>query len=262
MIRGVENIFKKSCIGNVREIAGVAGRVLIDIVYPPRCPLCEKIILAVPGRKRTGACSACIKKIGFIQSPRCFKCGKQLSRDEQEYCTDCRKAKHVYDRGVAALEYTSGLRMSLHRFKYKCRREYADFYAQMIQYQCGEIIQRWNPDVIMPVPMYAAKKRARGYNQAELIADRLGEYMHLTVDSRSLIRCRRTKAMKDLGKLDRLKNVHNAFKTSSNVLKYKKVLLVDDIYTTGTTIDACAAVLKRAGVQKVYYVSLSIGNGF
>lgn len=128
--------------------------------------------------------------------------------------------------------------------------------------QCGALIRQWDVDVIMPVPMYKGKERVRGYNQAALLAGGLGRRMGVAVDCTGLVRVRKTRPMKELNDVERFHNLENAFKIRPNVIKYNHILLVDDIYTTGATIDACTAVLKAAGAKKVYYVSLCIGNGF
>lgn len=208
------------------------------------------------------ACRECVKKLRLINSPRCMKCGKQLESMEQEYCCDCKKRSHAFERGAGAASYSETLRLSVHRFKYKCRREYAPFYAWLIYKQCESLIGQWDIDVIIPVPMYERKKKIRGYNPAELIAEELGKLTGIEVDSKILIRTRNTQPMKELNDIERSKNLQNAFKINQSVLEYKHILLVDDIYTTGYTIDACADALRGAGTEKVYYTSLCIGNGF
>ena len=99
-------------------------------------------------------------------------------------------------------------------------------------------------------------------NQAELIAEALGKATGIPVDTQSLERTVKTVPMKELDNVQRRKNLENAFNVARNIVKYKKVLIVDDIYTTGATLDACATILKSAGVAKVYGLSLCIGNGF
>lgn len=235
--------------------------VLINALYPARCPLCEKILSSTRG-KRQLVCKTCMEKLPLIISPRCMKCGKQLDKMERELCQDCEKKDHVFERGVAAAAYSDELRASMHRYKYKARREYTEFYAKLMEMQCGDLIRRWKVDVILPVPMYRYKERVRGYNQAALLAQALGERMNIPVDSTLLVRTRNTKPMKELDDRERLKNIQNAFKIRQSVIRYNHILLVDDIYTTGSTIDACAVCLKQAGAQKVYYASLCIGNGF
>lgn len=113
----------------------------------------------------------------------------------------------------------------------------------------------------MPIPIHYKRRVKRGYNQAEILASRLGEYINIPINSKCLVRQSNTKPQKDLSVSERKQNLENAFKIVDNVVKYRKVILIDDIYTTGSTIDECAKVLLSAGVDKVYYISLSIGTG-
>lgn len=230
---------------------------LIDVFYPKKCPFCEQVI----GRNEL-TCEECIDSLNYISSPRCLKCGKAIHNIQQEYCSDCNRKKHIFDRGVAAVMYSDDMRASMHRFKYNCQRNYGEAYAHIIYDSCGFIIKHWNIDAIIPVPMYEKKKRVRGYNQAEIIAVELGKIMNKPVISDALIRTVNTKPMKELDDIERTKNLQKAFILGKSMIKYRQVLLVDDIYTTGTTIDECSAVLKSSGVKKVYYVSMCIGDGF
>lgn len=233
----------------------------VEILYPSTCAICGQ----VPDRtndEKVYACEKCIKKLLYIESPRCLKCGKPVDNDETEICYDCSRTKHLYSQGVGVWAYTNEIKQSIYRFKYHNKREYGEFYGQEIKKQYGSIIQGWGADVLVPVPLHKSKLRKRGYNQAEIIAVSLGEKMGIPVAPDVLCRKKKTSAQKELNDKERLKNLENAFIITDNDVKYNKVILVDDIYTTGTTIDACARVLMEAGVKEVYYVSLCIGKGF
>ena len=128
--------------------------------------------------------------------------------------------------------------------------------------RCGMMIRRWSPDVIIPVPIHISRLKMRGYNQAGLIAEALGRIVGIPIDEEALVRVIKTAPMKELSNRERVKNLQNAFQADEKVVRYKKVLIVDDIYTTGATFDACAAVLKQAGVREVYGISLCVGDGF
>ena len=128
--------------------------------------------------------------------------------------------------------------------------------------RCGRMIRMWSPDVIIPVPIHISKYKERGFNQAGLIAQALGRAMQIPVDEEYLVRIVKTQPMKELSNRERIKNLQNAFQVREKVVRYRKVLIVDDIYTTGATFDACAAVLKDAGVSQVYGISLCVGDGF
>lgn len=235
---------------------------IIRMLYPKRCPVCDDILPDAPLIEGRNICLKCNEKLHYITSPRCYICGKQLYYANDEYCADCKNKKHFFKQGVGVFGYDERIKASMYRFKYSNRREYAKFYGEAIVSRYGHLIRSWNPEVVIPVPMYRIKKLQRGYNQAELVATEVGNLLQIAVENRLLVRVRATKAMKELDDEERIKNLQNAFKLSKNIVKYKKVLLIDDIYTTGATIDACSEILIRAGVEEVFFVSVCIGNGF
>lgn len=237
------------------------GRMAINAVFPPACPGCGKA-LGYDGGVREHVCSECAVKLKYIQEPRCLKCGKEIDSEEMEYCHDCKIHIHQYVQATAVYAYTDIIQQSIYRFKYQNKREYAAFYAEEIKRQCGTQIGQWSPDVIVPVPLHASKYRKRGYNQSALIAGEMSRIFGISMDEQLLIRSKKTIPMKELNNEERVKNLENAFICPLNVVKYKKAVIVDDIYTTGATMDACARVLKNAGVQEVYGVCLCIGKGF
>ncbi len=229
---------------------------IINSIFPKTCPVCDKVIA-----HDEYICRKCVPKIHYIGEPKCKKCGKQLSNKEIEYCNDCSKKKHFYNNGLAVFLYDDIISKSIYRFKYHNRRTYAQFYGKAIADNNGSQIKQWGAQVIVPIPIHEKKLIKRGYNQAELIARELGRNIGIKVDEKILVRVINTKPQKEMNKADRKKNLENAFKIATNVVEYKKVILVDDIYTTGSTIDECTLALKAAGVEQVYFVSLSIGAG-
>lgn len=235
---------------------------IVRILYPKRCPVCEEILPDIPGMSSWNVCEKCNKKLHYIHSPRCFICGKQLYDAKEEYCSDCKTKTHIFTQGVGVFGYDEQIKDVIYRFKYSQKKEYAKFFADSIVIRYGHQIRRWNIDAVIPIPLHWLKYLKRGYNQAELIAKEISHLLDIPLDSGLLIRNRFTKPMKELNDEERVKNLENAFQLSANIVKYKKVLLVDDIYTTGATIDACSSVLKQAGVEQVYFASVCIGNGY
>lgn len=235
---------------------------VIGMLYPKRCPVCENIIPDTPRHVNRFVCVPCNTKLSYISPPKCMKCGKQLYAENDEYCTDCKTKPHEFTQGIGVFSYDKNIKNAMYRFKYSNKREYAKFFGGVLAARYGYLIRRWNVEAVIPVPLYRTKYLKRGYNQAELIAQELSKQTGIAVDSKLLIRCRKTRAMKELNDEERVKNLQNAFKLSENIVKYKKVLLVDDIYTTGATMDACTGVLKAGGVKEVYCAGICIGNGF
>ena len=162
------------------------------------------------------------------------------------------------------MKYDQNMSRSISAFKYKGKKEYADFYVDEILKAYEDIFRRSKLDVLVPVPIHKTKYRERGYNQAELIATGIGQKLKIAVDIHLLQRIRKTLPQKELDDKERLKNLEQAFVLNRKEMKetYHKVLLVDDIYTTGSTIEACAKLLMDAGVREVMYTSICIGQGY
>ncbi len=233
-----------------------AADVCIQLLFPLRCPVCDDIVTPF-GEK---ICLGCMKKLKVISPPRCLKCGKKLEEEEQEYCHDCSIRKHVFLRGRALYEYGS-IAPAIYRFKYGNRREYADFFGEEIARYLGDEIQRMHPDALIPIPLHPARRRKRGYNQAELLAKAISRYTGIPVYDKILIRVKNTVPLKKLNPQERQNNLKKAFHIRGNDVKLKTIILIDDIYTTGSTMDAAAAALLAAGAEKIYFITLSCGSG-
>lgn len=230
---------------------------LLSIFFPRRCPICDEAILY--GEK---ICGMCATKVIYIKEPVCKKCGKQLENERSEYCGDCGRKKHSFEQGKAVFSYQKDIKRSMYRFKYSGRREYADFFAEEAAKRYGAWLRRRGIEVIVPVPMYAAKKRSRGYNQAEVFARALGKETMLPVENKLVTRVKNTLPQKSLNDIQRKDNLKGAFQVRTNIVKYSKILLVDDIYTTGATIDAITEMLKMSGAKEVYFLSICVGEGY
>ena len=230
---------------------------MLEILYPRRCAVCDEI--EVTGK---GICPLCKDKVHVAGEPACKKCGKPLVDERKEFCTDCGKKHHVYTQGKAVFVYEGGIRNSMYRFKYGNKREYAEFYSDAAIEKYGTWLKRTEAEVLIPVPMFPRKKRLRGYNQAEVFAQALGRKTGIPVERHLIKRVRNTTPQKELNDLQRRSNLKNAFQLTSDIVKYKKVVLVDDIYTTGSTMDEISKTLKESGVKKIYYICISIGEGY
>ena len=176
------------------------------------------------------------------------------------FCHDCNSKAHNYDRGMALFAYP-GVADSIYRFKYRGRQEYAAYYGERMAYMLGSRIASLHPDALIPVPIHPSRKRARGYNQAEVLAKEIGRNLNIPVDTTLIKRVRKTAPMKDLSVQERQNNLKKAFKICHNDVKLSTIIIIDDIYTTGSTIDAMAYELRQAGIKHIYFAALAIGNG-
>ena len=226
-----------------------------QLLFPLRCPVCDKPVRPFG----ESICPECMWKKKMLTAPYCMKCGKKIS-DDEEFCGDCRKVNHAFVRGRALYEYES-VASSIYRFKYGGRQEYGDFFGGELACYLGNIIREIKPDVLIPIPLHKSRRRRRGYNQAALLARALGRRMGIPVWENYLIRIRKTVPLKRLNPKQRQNNLKKAFIISRNDVKLKTVILVDDIYTTGSTMDEAAKTLLDSGVEKVYFVALACGAG-
>lgn len=212
-------------------------------------------------------CTSCTHTLTIITEPRCKKCSKPMDNEEKEYCHDCKRNKHHYIRGCSVWVYDEAMKKSIADFKYKGRKEYADYYVAKITDKYSEYINRIHPDVLVPIPIHGKKERQRGYNQADILAKGIGKKLSIPVSSHLLQRDKYTLPQKELSNTERLKNLEKAFSFSKKEyekidLSIHKVMLIDDIYTTGSTIEACTKILNGQGIKEVYFLSLCIGKGF
>lgn len=229
----------------------------ITILYPRTCPVCGEILKI----DKLQICKECKKKINYIAEPLCKKCGKQLINLEQEFCFDCSSKEHKFTRGLALYRHDEWIRKSIYRFKYHNKREYAKIYANEIVLQYEERIRQWNADYLVPIPLHKSKLRTRGYNQAEDLCKELSKLLQIPMEKNCVLRIKKTLPQKELNDKQRKNNLKNAFKIGEIDVKLKKVILVDDIYTTGATIDSVAQVLIHSGVSDIFFITISIGEG-
>lgn len=197
-----------------------------------------------------------------VREPRCYRCSKPLVGNEEEYCYDCASKKHSYDRGIGIFPYGTVLSKSLYQLKYHQRQEYGRFYGRYAAAYAGESIRAWKIEAVVPVPLHRRRMEQRGYNQAEIIARELAGCLNLPLDTGAVRRVLNTRPQKELDDKERRQNIRKAFICTKESLPWKSVLVVDDIYTTGSTIDGVSIALKRAGVSEVYFLTIAIGAGF
>lgn len=234
------------------EIWKTAKHNMIEALFPRRCPVCGDVV-DVP---KAWICPDCIGELQIIQEPVCKICGRPLHDELAEHCNNCQRHRYSFEYGMVLMEYNAVAANSMAAIKYHGAREYLEYYAVEVVKQYGEAIRRLQPDAIVPVPVHAARLRKRGYNQAGVLADLLGTYLDIPVYEDALIRNKKTVALKELGAADRLKSLECAFCAKNIPEELRTVLLVDDIFTTGATMEACTRALKSGGVERVYVFAL------
>ena len=264
------------------------------ILFPLRCPVCDKIL--TPEEVERGIHSICREKLLFVQGPVCMHCGKSLKNMEhtaqtktayfieahaEEFCTECQRKGYVrtsfyaksanypqnnkvhrpcISQGKAIYFYRGEMKKTMYRFKYGNRRSYARYFAQEAIRVYGDWIRQQRIDVIVPVPMFWKKQRRRGYNQAESFGKELSRLLEIPLETKLVQRVKDTIPQKELGETERKNNLENAFQIKKNIVQYKYILLVDDIYTTGSTVEAVARELFQKGVREIFVLSICIGE--
>lgn len=229
-------------------------------IFPPRCPVCGG--LRIPWESST--CPDCAGVLRRIAGPVCFRCGKEIGDETREYCDACKETSSSMERNFAVWHYDKAMKRSIAGFKYEGRKEYADFYVRHMAGEQGRYLSHYGVTALIPVPISLKRSRYRGFNQAELLADKLAKELGMECVP-LLKRVKNTLPQSSLSGTERKKNLIGAVRMDEEVLKRIKhlpeaVAIVDDIYTTGSTMSVCADVLKAGGISRVYGVCVCIGS--
>lgn len=224
-------------------------RTFLDLLFPPRCVGCRKV--------GGWLCLECRSAIEFLKPPLCPRCG--LPTAKGALCLRCQRASLQID-GVRSVAFFGGpLREAIHRLKYSNSQDLAVPLGEMMALYWREV--PFPADVIVPVPLHTRRLRERGYNQAALLARELGKGVGLPVLEDAMVRVRDTSPQVDLNAEERKENVREAFHCPTDRLASQSVLLVDDVYTTGATLEACTLALKQRGVRTVWALTLARATG-
>lgn len=244
---------------NVRRMAGAVVDQIASLVYPPRCAVCDRVLQV----GQSMHCPGCLEHLRPVKAPLCGKCGKPLA-EETTYCTDCAQKQTKFLYGYGMFVYDQALQTSILRFKYHGRREYAAFYAFQMYQKYGSWLAANQIQALVPVPVHKNRFRKRGYNQAALLARELGRLADIPVREDLVLRCRDTLPQKQMGgAMNRLANLREAFcpgEIRAGHTGLQRVVLIDDIYTTGSTIEACAQVLCALKIPAVFFLTIGIGE--
>jgi ComF family protein len=255
--------------------------IILDTIFPAKCLVCSRLFEPADIRRATNAaaeitdtfaeshrllaaycCPDCVRSFMAISSPLCSCCGIMFkSRQGRDHlCGDCITQPKEFRIARAAVAYDHQLMAVMHRFKYAGKIQLAGPLGGLVRDAYMRYWDRETVDLILPVPLHTIKFRKRGFNQSYLLIRRwkskpapmVAEVFDVPVSTDVLIRSKATVSQTGLGRQQRLKNIKGAFrvKTPEKVIA-KKVLLVDDVYTTGATVNECARVLLKAGAERV-----------
>jgi ComF family protein len=248
---------------------------LASVLFPAPCLICDETLTTV---SRIPICDRCFDKFERIVDPLCACCGRPLAATgvpttvsiaptgESVFghklelrCRLCRANFYAFDRARSFAIYNRALSEAVLLLKYEQVIPLADWFGARLAQIATESLAEWRPDVVVPVPLHRDRRRERGYNQAELIAKRVARRIKVRLASNLLIRVKPRPPQLVLSRAEHWKSVRGAYATPERMKIDKlRVLLVDDVLTTGATLDACSRVLKRAGASAVF--GLTVGR--
>ena len=218
---------------------------ILDFLFPPRCVGC--------GARDEWFCRQCRASVPRVCPPLCQRCGRPVQKGS--LCFLCRAGDLHIDGIRAPLFFEGKLRRAIHDFKYEGTLALAAPLAQiLVAYQQQHALPA---DLIVPVPLHPDREAERGYNQAGLLASALGQALNLPVADAALVRTRPTPPQVGLSASERQVNVAGAFQARKRCVTGRRVLLIDDVCTTGSTLEACSRALKAEGARSVWGLTLA-----
>lgn len=227
---------------------------LLNLFWPLKCSGCgADLAFDRPLR----FCLWCLGQMHWVSEPFCARCGVPLP-DGGRHCFPCRKKRPRFALARSALVFEDPVRKAIHRFKYAGKDDLAEDLGTLLFHAWKQLPELRAAEAAVPVPLHSADHRQRGFNQSELLASRLARLSGtLALLPSALRRVRRTPSQTRLDRAERAGNVAGAFSAAPALVRGKTVLVVDDVCTTGATLDACAGALRAAGARKVLALTLA-----
>lgn len=227
---------------------------ILNILFPEKCIACNKITEA------NKICNDCWSNCSFITKPYCTICSYpfEFSTHENSICGSCIKQKPKYDRAFSLLKYDDASKKIIHNFKYHDQLHILEYLVDLLVINGKDLLA--NSNVIIPVPMHKHKLLKRGYNQAALLAMRIAKKTKIHYLPEALIKRQNTAPQAGLDRAEREKKIKNNFSLNLKIkeqLLNKNILLIDDVITTGATINECCKELKKANPKQIYVLSIA-----
>lgn len=226
---------------------------IINFILPPRCLSCAEMTIS-----DRDFCANCWKNLNFITKPYCIICGYKfnISILEEMKCGKCLQTKPAYTLARSLIKFDEYSKKIIHAFKYKDKTILAKTFTRLLYNHYHQ--EFCYADLIVPVPMNRFKRLFRMYNPAFILALEISKIMNITMVPDMLIKTKWTKAQTYLSKNEREKNLSGSLIFNKKYqITDKKILLVDDVFTTGTTINKCSKILKAAGAQEIYVMTIA-----
>ena len=223
-------------------------KAMLDLLFPPVCMVCHQ---RIPAAKEV-LCSDCQSRTAVITEDYCKKCGTPL---KESYCQSCSDHEYIFDFSRSVYQYGDVVQTLIHELKYNGFKSPGKFLAAGIQAYANDNKEYRDYDLVMAVPLHRVRKRERGYNQSELLARKLAKSLEIPY-LEPVRRRYYTKSQTLLSADERKDNLKDAFRVRKNV-QAKKIILVDDVFTTGSTVNEISKTLRAAGAAKIAVLTAS-----
>jgi ComF family protein len=230
---------------------------IANVLFPCRCPLCNTTIHDRPAQN---ICASCAARINPIRSPLCPACGVPFpaANAGDHLCGDCLLSPRAFTKARAVGRYEDVLLTAIHDFKYREKAALGKILGKMMADHDYPDFHIPSYTVIMPVPLHVSRLRERAFNQALILARAVAKKYDIPLDFTSLKRNLATRPQIALGKTERQSNVRGAFAVPEpEKVKGKKIIVIDDVYTTGSTLNECARILVKGGAAEVAALTLA-----
>ena len=226
-----------------------------DVLFPSKCGICECML------EKEGLCPDCWSKIRWISKPKCRICGQPFTTEMDlldSVCAQCSSKKPYFDKAISVFVYDDFSKKIILKFKHSDATYLAEMLAKWMFRAATLEIE--SSDLIIPVPIHFTKRLKRKYNQSELLAQKISEISGVKYEPRILKKIKQTSPQEGLSGNQRRKNVIGSFGINEkyeHLLKNKRILLIDDVFTTGSTVNECAKVLKKHGTKEIFVLTIA-----
>jgi ComF family protein len=225
---------------------------ICELLFPNRCIVCNQIIHF---REKKFFCNSCSDILKRIHGKRCIRCSKLIKFGD--LCNDCTSKKIFFDKNFSLFAYDGLIQNIINKFKFQDHPYIGKVLGEVMASHIN-LFEDMRFDFIVPIPIHMFRRRKRGFNQSEIISSAISKALSLPIKSKSLIRVKNTKPQWRLNPDERANNLIGAFKANKSLVEGKNIFLIDDIFTTGTTINKCAEVLKTSGASSVCSYTFAI----
>ncbi len=220
---------------------------VLDCLFPPRCAGCQEWGVRF--------CPRCLNNLKFIPDPLCTRCGDVLTSNRRSFCKRCSEISPQFNQVRSCVFYQGDIRNAIRKLKYLGDLGLGECLADLLLELANQ--QTWNIDLVTCVPLDNQRKKDRGYNQAEYLGRPLAHKMGKPFFSNAISRIKYTQPQVGLSIADRIQNVDHAFSSEEFIVSGKSILIIDDVITTGATLNSCAAALLKGNAKNVYGITLA-----